>query len=142
MSVQSMQHSKSFKPQWLFYVLACLKLQNSTFCPHSVLICFVWISEQTAIISLYTINWSVYITELYCVYCAVRTGYFNIKQIASGLGLSYLPKLISVANNRSQDVLQIIQLCQILPSLLGYCPLWDNVGCDVSGDGRNVATKL
>jgi hypothetical protein len=29
---------------------------NSTFCPHSVFVCFVWISEQTAIISLYNIN--------------------------------------------------------------------------------------
>jgi hypothetical protein len=31
-------------------------LKNSTFCPHSVFMCFVWISEQTAIISLYNIN--------------------------------------------------------------------------------------
>jgi hypothetical protein len=29
---------------------------NSTFCPHSVFMCFVWISEQTAIIPLYNIN--------------------------------------------------------------------------------------
>jgi hypothetical protein len=35
--------------------------------------CFVWISEQTAIISLYSINWLVFITETGCVYCAVRT---------------------------------------------------------------------
>ena len=47
---------------------------NSTFCPHSVFMCFVWISEQTAIISLYNINWLVCITETVCVYCAVRTG--------------------------------------------------------------------
>jgi hypothetical protein len=33
----------------------------------------VWISEQTAIISLYNINWLVCITETECVYCAVRT---------------------------------------------------------------------
>ena len=46
---------------------------NSTFCPHSVLLCFVWIWEQTAIISLYSINWLVCITETECVYCAVRT---------------------------------------------------------------------
>ena len=26
--------------------------------------CFVWISEQTAIISLYNINWLVFITEI------------------------------------------------------------------------------
>jgi len=32
---------------------------NSTFCPHSVYMCFVWIWEQTAIISLYSINWLV-----------------------------------------------------------------------------------
>ena len=37
--------------------------------------CFVWIWEQTAIISLYSINWLVFITETECVYCAVRTGY-------------------------------------------------------------------
>jgi len=29
---------------------------NSTFCPQSVFMCFVWISELTAIISLYNIN--------------------------------------------------------------------------------------
>ena len=46
---------------------------NSTFCPLTVFMCFVWISEQTAIISLYSINWLVCITETECVYCAVRT---------------------------------------------------------------------
>ena len=40
--------------------------------------CFVWISEQTAIITLYSINWLGIITETDCVYCAVRTGPFNI----------------------------------------------------------------
>ena len=36
--------------------------KNSTFCPHSIFMCFVWIWEQTAIISLYSINWLVFIT--------------------------------------------------------------------------------
>ena len=49
-------------------------IYNSTFCPHSVFMCFMWISEQTAIISLYSINWLVFVTETECVYCAVRTG--------------------------------------------------------------------
>jgi hypothetical protein len=53
---------------------ASLTFNNSTFCPHSVFMCFVWIWEQTAIISLYSINWLVCITETECVYCAVRTG--------------------------------------------------------------------
>ena len=35
---------------------ASLTFNNSTFCPHSVFMCFVWIREQTAIISLYSIN--------------------------------------------------------------------------------------
>ena len=42
--------------------------------------CFVWISEQTAIISLYSINWLVCITEMESVYCAVRTGSLYIVQ--------------------------------------------------------------
>jgi len=49
-------------------------IQQFTFCPHSVFMCFVCISEQTAIISLHSINWLVFITETECVYCAVRTG--------------------------------------------------------------------
>ena len=44
--------------------------------------CFVWISEQTAIISLYNINWLVFITETECVYCAVRTGSLNAVQVS------------------------------------------------------------
>jgi len=51
-----------------------LTSNNSTFCTHTVFMCFVWISEQTAIISLYNINWLVFVTETECVYCAVRTG--------------------------------------------------------------------
>jgi len=67
------------------YILPGLTFNNSTFCPHSVFMCFVWISEQTAIISLYSINWLVFITETECVYCAVRAGSlyttrFNIQQ--------------------------------------------------------------
>jgi len=58
-----------------------LTFTNSTFCPHSVFMCFVWISEQTAIISLYNINSLVCITERECVYCAVRTGYLNVNQV-------------------------------------------------------------
>ena len=49
---------------------------HSTFCPHSVFMCFVWIWEQTAIISLYSINWLVFINETACVYCAVRSTFY------------------------------------------------------------------
>jgi len=43
--------------------------------------CFVWISEQTAIVSLYSINWLVFITETESVYCSVRTGSLSIMQV-------------------------------------------------------------
>ena len=49
---------------------------HSTFCPHSVFMCFVWIWEQTAIISLHSIDWLVFITETECVYCAVRSTFY------------------------------------------------------------------
>jgi len=56
---------------WIF-------IYDSTFCPHSVFMCFVWIWEKTAIISLYSINWLDFITETECVYCEVRTDSLDI----------------------------------------------------------------
>jgi hypothetical protein len=44
------------------------------FCQHNVFMCSVWIWEQTAIISLYNINWPVFIAETESVYCVVRPG--------------------------------------------------------------------
>jgi len=52
---------------WIF-------IYNSTFCPHTVYLCFLCGSENKPIISLYSIDWLVFITETVCVYCAVRTG--------------------------------------------------------------------
>ena len=73
------------------YVMPTNISRNSTFCPHSIFICFVWISEQTEIISLYSINWLVCITETECVYCAVRTGYlYTILRSAHTLYLCIL----------------------------------------------------
>jgi hypothetical protein len=66
---------KPCKAQWSLYVPSCLTFRNSTFCSHSVFMCFVWICEKTAIISLDSINWLVFITETECVYCAVRSAH-------------------------------------------------------------------
>ena len=38
------------------YMYHQFNIHNPTFCPHCVFMCFVWISEQTAIISLHNIN--------------------------------------------------------------------------------------
>jgi hypothetical protein len=40
----------------LLYVRPGLTLRNSTFCPHNVYMCFLWISERTEIISLHNSN--------------------------------------------------------------------------------------
>ena len=58
-------------------------LTNVTFCPTPCILCFMWISEQTAIISLYNIDWLVFVTDTESVYCAVRTGSLNIIQVNS-----------------------------------------------------------
>jgi len=60
-----------FKAQWSLCAPFGLTLKNSS------LWC-LWISEQTAIISLYNINWLVCITETECVYCTVRTNSFSV----------------------------------------------------------------
>jgi hypothetical protein len=46
-----------------------LTFSSSTFCPQTVFMCFVWISEQRVIVSLYSINWLVFITEGVCLLC-------------------------------------------------------------------------
>jgi hypothetical protein len=58
-----------------------LTFTNSTLCPHSVFTCFVSIWEQTAIISLYSINWLVFITMTVSVYCAVRAECWTIIKV-------------------------------------------------------------
>jgi len=56
------------------YMYRQFNIQQFYVLPHTaVFTCFVWILEQTAIISLYSINWLVCVTETECVYCAVRT---------------------------------------------------------------------
>ena len=58
--------------------------------------CFVWIWEQTAIISLYSINWLVSITETECVYCVVRTGSLYIIHVICFVWISEQTAIISL----------------------------------------------
>jgi len=47
---------------------ASLTFSNSAFCPNNVVICFVWIWEETAIISLFSFNWLfLYNWDLVCL---------------------------------------------------------------------------
>jgi hypothetical protein len=84
----------SCKAQWFLYVPPGLTFANSTFCPHSAFMCFVWISEQTAIISLCSINWQVFRTETQCVYCAV-----GIWSSCKAQWLLYVPPALTFNNS-------------------------------------------
>ena len=69
---------------WLHDAPTGWAFNNFAFCPHSVqYLCFMFISKQTAIISLYSTDWLVFITEMKSVYCAVRTGCLNKAVCAS-----------------------------------------------------------
>jgi hypothetical protein len=48
-------------------------------------LCFVWISEQTAIIYLCSTNWQALITERECDFCAVRAESLNVIHVNFGL---------------------------------------------------------
>jgi hypothetical protein len=60
-----------------YFTFHQFNIQQFYVLPHTVFMCFVWISKQTAIISLHNVNWLVFITEAESVYCAVRTGSLN-----------------------------------------------------------------
>ena len=84
-----------FSIQWILCVPPGLTFRNSNFCPHSLFTHFAWISEQTAITSLYTINWLVFIKETESVYCAVRAKLLNKSRLIyvfTGLKLIFSKK--------------------------------------------------
>ena len=58
---------------WLFDEPTGLTFNNCTLC-HTLVMCCLFISEQTATCATYTTNLSVFITEMKSVYSAVRTG--------------------------------------------------------------------
>jgi len=65
--------------------------------------CFVWISEQTAIISLYSINWLVFITVMECVYCAVGAEYLNTIEANLGSNAPHALHLHVSVTKRTND---------------------------------------
>ena len=102
-----------------------LTLINSTFCPHSVFMCFVRISKQTAVISLYAIHWLIFITQTQRVYCAVRTEYKYITQPNLRLQMT-LPARRPCGHNESCQTgtfrLPWLRFFRDLPQLQGKMP--------------------
>jgi len=97
--------------------------KNSTFCPHSAFMCSLWFSEQTAIISLYSINWLVCITETECVYCAVRTGSSTIiRQCSSRRKTGFDPRPISLRFMMGKVALRNVFLRLLQLSAVSFIP--------------------
>jgi hypothetical protein len=88
-----------------------LTFTNPTFCPHNIFMCFIWISEQTAIISLYSINWLVCITETENVYCSVRTESFKCNSGLQGFDHSVKPALSRSAKELCLGTFRAVKLC-------------------------------
>jgi hypothetical protein len=105
--------------QWSLYLPPILTFNNSAFCPHSVFMCFVWIWEQTAIISLYNINWLVSITEMECVYCAVRTVFLGIIEVYS-VHVKYLVDTVTLGQVFSCQYRSIVAPCSSLSTCCFY----------------------
>ena len=93
--------------------------------------CSVWISEQTAIISLYSINWLVFGTETQSVYSAVRTGYWNVIWVICFIWIWEQTAIISLYNinwlvciTKKESVYCAVRtetwdINQVIPSLKG-----------------------
>ena len=47
-TVKGLKKTRKSRECWLLYLPPGLKLKNSTFCPHSVFMCFVWIWEKNS----------------------------------------------------------------------------------------------
>ena len=63
-NIVSSEHTNPLQPSG-HYMYRQFNIQQIYVLPtHTVFMCFVWIWEQTAIISLYNINWLVFITEI------------------------------------------------------------------------------
>lgn len=82
------------KLQWLLYVPRALIYDILHFAP-SIFTRFPLFSQQTTIISLNSINWSVSLMQTWCIYCQIHHEVLNIIYITSSLeiqtGLKQLP---------------------------------------------------
>jgi len=79
------------------YVSPGLKLRNSTFCLQRAYTCSGFILGQTAIVAVYRL---VFITEMDCVYCAVRTESLYIMDV----NLAFERVNVSVSTTRLYEM--------------------------------------
>jgi hypothetical protein len=101
---------------------------------HNAFMCFVWIPEQTAIISAYSCNFSVFITTAESVYCAVQTGFSARYGLGFQVRYSFVLKGLNSAFIHVFDIgIECMMLSDKIPHLLNT--LFENneyspYGCD------------
>jgi hypothetical protein len=98
-SAQGRLTVKNLVRTWTLNVLCGTIREFLSLFPLTVFTCFLWISEQTAIISLYCINWLVFVTKTECVYCAVRAERLTVIHVTFHLEM-VRPWLRSPASHR------------------------------------------
>jgi len=81
---------------------AILSFNNSTFSPRSVFMCFLWIRKQTAVISLYSINWLDFITEIkpFTAQCSLYVRQIYLSTILRSAHTVYLCVLFGSENKQ------------------------------------------
>jgi len=77
-------------------------IHNSTFYPRSVFTYVFCVDLRTVIISIYSVNLLVFVTERKCVYCAVRTGYLNVIQVRPRQGRLNILQLAITLNTTTR----------------------------------------
>ena len=107
-----------FTAQELLYVPPALTDRNSLFCPHCIYV-FCMDLRTIAIISLYSINLSVFIIQAESVYCAVRTGSSNQTNTVSSLKC-----WVSALNNRAEISVFHILLWEFWLRYFGFRTVW------------------
>ena len=123
------------------YMYHSLTFNNPTFCSHSVFICFLWISEQTAIISIYNINWLVFIIETGSVYCAVRTGSFHFVHHVSSRSIHVKFVMDSDTGTGFSVSTAVFPVIVIPPTLHSHLPLHGTVTKDNQAKPGNPPKK-
>ena len=71
----------------------------------AVFMCFVWISEQAAIISLYNINWLVFITEKQCLLRGTEWVFIYISGLHKNLRSAHTVYLCVLCGSQNKQLL-------------------------------------
>jgi hypothetical protein len=79
----SARQSEPSTSQWYLYAPPVLTFRSFAFCyPHSALTYFIRVSEQTAIISVFIINRSVFVLEMQCDFFVAGTMVYTMYRVA------------------------------------------------------------